>query len=289
MVKLKQKLFQKNQLKILSSFLLIYILTSCVLSVKSYVNCQFPSHSPFPGGLVNYKVDLLSFDYDSKNTSTDDQLLCIESSNQLRIIKPIPLSYKDKTIRVKINFDSYKDFLITPKEYRISKIEITNNDFNAPSKDNLIRASKERALISEIINYNSSNVFFSDLRMRLPVEGIISSEFGVRRYINGTPRSNHLGTDIVADTGTAIKAPMAGKVLLIGNFFYRGKVIFIDHGQGLISSYSHLNKINVRKNQKVIPGTTLAEVGQTGRVTGPHLHWQIYLKGTSIDPEIFLL
>ncbi|MDG2060936.1 MAG: M23 family metallopeptidase [SAR86 cluster bacterium] len=239
--------------------------------------------------MVNYKVDLLSFDYDSKNTSTDDQLLCIESSNQLRIIKPIPLSYKDKTIRVKINFDSYKDFLITPKEYRISKIEITNNDFNAPSKDNLIRASKERALISEIINYNSSNVFFSDLRMRLPVEGIISSEFGVRRYINGTPRSNHLGTDIVADTGTAIKAPMAGKVLLIGNFFYRGKVIFIDHGQGLISSYSHLNKINVRKNQKVIPGTTLGEVGQTGRVTGPHLHWQIYLKGTSIDPEIFLL
>ena len=95
-----------------------------MLSVKSYVNCQFPSHSPFPGGLVNYKVDLLSFDYDSKNTSTDDQLLCIESSNQLRIIKPIPLSYKDKTIRVKINFDSYKDFLITPKEYRISKLSL---------------------------------------------------------------------------------------------------------------------------------------------------------------------
>jgi murein DD-endopeptidase MepM/ murein hydrolase activator NlpD len=142
--------------------------------------------------------------------------------------------------------------------------------------------------MEKAIRYNSGLHFFSSLEMKLPVNGLISSEFGVKRFINDNPRNPHLGTDIPANIGTLIKAPLAGKIILVGDFFYRGRVIFIDHGAGLISSYSHLNDVYVKKDQEIISGTILGEVGKTGRVTGPHLHWQIYLKGISVDPEIFL-
>ena len=285
---LLQKLFQKNQLKTLNSLILLSLLISCTTKVQPYVDCRFPSHSPFPGGVVNIKVKSSDINYQAEDTEIDSQLLCKESSTEWRIIKPIPLSSKEKTIRININHNAYQDISITKKEYRVSKIQITNNEYIAPSMTNVIRASKERAIIKETIGYNSGLHFFSNLRMKLPVNGLISSGFGVKRFINGSPRNPHLGTDIPADIGTPIKAPLSGKIMLVGNFFYRGKVIFIDHGKGLISSYSHLNDVYVKKDQEIISGTVLGEVGKTGRVTGPHLHWQVYLKGISVDPEVFL-
>jgi len=285
---LLQKLFQKNQLKTLNSLILLSLLISCTTIVQPYVDCQFPSHSPFPGGVVNIKVKSSDINYQAEDTEIDSQLLCKESLTEWRIIKPIPLFSEKKTIRIKINQNVYQDISITKKEYRVSKIQITNNEYITPSMTNVIRASKERAIMEKAIRYNSGLHFFSNLEMKLPVNGLISSEFGVKRFINDNLRNPHLGTDIPADIGTLIKAPLAGKIILVGDFFYRGRVIFIDHGKGLISSYSHLNDVYVKKDQEIISGTVLGEVGKTGRVTGPHLHWQIYLKGISVDPEIFL-
>ena len=85
--------------------------------------------------------------------------------------------------------------------------------------------------------------------------------------------------------GTEVIAPENGKVILIGEFFYSGNYLILDHGYGLLSSYSHLSKIDVSVNQFIEQGKKLGEIGATGRVTGPHLHWSVYLNNTKINPE----
>ena len=94
--------------------------------------------------------------------------------------------------------------------------------------------------------------------------------------------------DIAANEGEPIRAPLDGKVILIGNFFYKGNIIYLDHGNGLVSSYSHMSEEAVVMNQSLIAGEVLGYVGSTGRVTGPHLHWEVYFLGIPINPEIFI-
>ena len=124
--------------------------------------------------------------------------------------------------------------------------------------------------------------------MLLPTQGIKSSEFGVKRFINNQPRNRHTGLDLAAPIGTEIISPLSGKVILVGNFYYRGKTVFLDHGGGIISTYSHMSKVVVQQGQSLEKGDLIGAVGQSGRVTGPHLHWQIILLGIPVDPELFL-
>ena len=121
-----------------------------------------------------------------------------------------------------------------------------------------------------------------------PVPGRQSSPFGVRRFFNGEERNPHSGLDFAASTGTPIKAPAAGKVILVGDYFFNGKTVFVDHGQGLISMFCHLSAIDVAVGQEIPRGGVLGKVGSTGRATGPHLHWNVSLNGSRIDPAIFI-
>ena len=103
----------------------------------------------------------------------------------------------------------------------------------SPPAEYLPRIKKESELSFEAINTNS-NTFLSSLKMSKPVEGFKSSEFGVRRFINNQPRNRHTGLDLAASSGTEIRAPLSGKVVLIGNFYYKGNTVFLDHGGGQI-------------------------------------------------------
>ena len=94
--------------------------------------------------------------------------------------------------------------------------------------------------------------------------------------------------EIAAPSGTAIKAPANGKVVLTGDFFFNGNVVYMDHGQGLISMFCHLNEINVKNGDLLNKGDVLGKVGATGRVTGPHLHWSVSLNNARIDPMLLL-
>ena len=152
------------------------------------------------------------------------------------------------------------------------------------SPEDSIRASKESKIIRDALQTFSTK-YKSNLNFSNPVEGIISSRYGKKRYINESPRSPHLALDIAAPEGTKIIAPEEGKVILVGDFFYSGNYLILDHGYGLLSSYSHLSKINVSINQLIEKGEKIGEVGSTGRVTGPHLHWSVYLDNTRINPE----
>ena len=117
-----------------------------------------------------------------------------------------------------------------------------------------------------------------------PVNGKSSGRFGFRRIINGEPRSPHSGEDFSVPEGTPVKATNSGRVVLVGNYFFTGNSIFIDHGLGCYSMYFHLSKVGVKKGQKVKKGEIIGKVGATGRATGPHLHWGVRLNGARVNP-----
>jgi murein DD-endopeptidase MepM/ murein hydrolase activator NlpD len=117
-----------------------------------------------------------------------------------------------------------------------------------------------------------------------PVPGKVVGPFGRRSVINGQPRRHHGGVDFRAATGQPIHAAARGRVALVDDTFFGGIVVLLDHGWGLISGYRHLCQALVRPGQKVARGDVIAKAGASGRVTGPHLHFDVTLGGSRVDP-----
>ena len=122
----------------------------------------------------------------------------------------------------------------------------------------------------------------------MPVKGKLTPNFGARRILNGIKKNPHSGVDVKAYSGTRIRSSNGGKVVLVDNHYFGGKVVVIDHGQGLSTIYMHLSRILVNHGQEVAKGDILGLVGATGRATGPHLHWAAYLNGAKVDPSALL-
>lgn len=180
-------------------------------------------------------------------------------------------------------------FVVVAKQYPEQRLTIANKRMVNPEPQDLERIHGESASMREqYLSFSPTAAATRSASLRpflKPVAGITSSPFGRRRILNDQPRNPHSGLDIAAAQGTPVAAPAPGTVSLTGDFFFNGKTVFLDHGQGLITMYCHLSEIEVADGTAVARGDTLGLVGATGRATGPHLHWSVSLNGYRVDPE----
>lgn len=176
-------------------------------------------------------------------------------------------------------------FRVKEKSYRSQHLRIKDKRKVEPSDKDLVRIIRENREIKSLFTIWSD--FPPVINLDLPVKGRLSSRFGLRRYFNDKPRKPHSGIDIAAPQGTPVNAPARAVVIGVGDYFFTGNAVFLDHGQGLITMYNHLHKVNVSIGDTVERGQKIGEVGKTGRVTGPHLHWSVSLNNSRINPDLF--
>jgi murein DD-endopeptidase MepM/ murein hydrolase activator NlpD len=179
-----------------------------------------------------------------------------------------------------------KFFSVQAKQYSTQHITLKDKRKVNPYASDMDRILAEKARKQKARNHYSNSAV--DVDFLVPVEGVRSGSFGRRRVFNGQSRRPHSGMDIAADQGTPVLAPSAGKVIELGDFFFSGKLVYLDHGQGLISLFAHLSEIDVELGERVGKGQVIGKVGATGRATGPHLHWSLGLNGSWIDPDLFI-
>jgi murein DD-endopeptidase MepM/ murein hydrolase activator NlpD len=253
---------------------------------------QLPRHTPFPGGVAVVKLG----EPDSQVTEVTfngNRVLTLRQPSGLLALVGLALDTKPgmHNLQVKAAGDatqlSYSTaFEVKPKAYPAQHLQISPR-FLAPLKSDLERIENEKPLILKATSHWSDTLPAS-LMLDSPSNGRLSSNFGLRRVLNGQERAPHAGLDVAVPTGTPVRAAAAGRVINTGGYFYAGNTVFVDHGQGFITIYLHLSRIDVKEGDVVERGANLGAVGATGLVTGPHLHWGVLLNGVYVDPGLFM-
>lgn len=213
------------------------------------------------------------------------------SSGKLAIVglscrtKPGDYNYKVQVRRDgEIEAESDEILKVLPKEFEKQYLKVSTTQKSQRSDNNFsedkVHTDKAKAVTSE--NSLWEGTFIK------PVEGRISTEFGMIRYINNEESERHSGLDISAAKGTPVKAANNGVVRLSMMLNVTGNTIIIDHGCNIYTSYAHLNKLLVQEGSEVKKGDIIGEVGTTGFSTGPHLHWTTTIGALFINPETLM-
>ncbi|MGB5178027.1 MAG: peptidoglycan DD-metalloendopeptidase family protein [Gammaproteobacteria bacterium] len=245
--------------------------------------------TPVPGGIA---VITLPADADPATARyRDRKVLVTRNGNDTLAVIGLPLAAEPGRHYLKVKNRQGQmqslGFQVEDKAYEEQHITITDKRKVNPEKRDMERITRESQQIKTALRHWSAQDDVV-LTFRKPVEGPTSSPFGLRRFFNEQARNPHSGLDIAAPQGTPIRAPAPGTVLATGDFFFNGNTVLLDHGQGLVTMYCHMSKIDVTPGQTVNSGEILGEVGMTGRVTGPHLHWGVSLNDARIDPLLLL-
>ena len=171
---------------------------------------------------------------------------------------------------------------VEPHTFPTRRITVPDEFVNPPASA-LPRIAREAKEVDAILSVVSLDREW-DGPLVLPVPGEATSNFGSRSIINGQRRSLHAGVDFHAATGTPVRAPAGGRIVLVAEHYFAGNVVIIDHGLGVFSFLAHLSSFAVKAGDTVAPGQVVGQSGETGRVTGPHLHWSVRLGGARVDP-----
>ena len=177
---------------------------------------------------------------------------------------------------------------IDQRDYDIQRIDGLPRRKVTPDPEDLVRIRAEGRLMRDARSGKALRLGFLS-GFVWPARGLISGVYGSQRILNGEPRRPHFGVDIAAPTGTPVIAPADGRVTLVHpDMFFNGKSIVMDHGLGLTTVYIHLSDASVQPGQWVKQGDVIGRIGETGRVTGPHLHWGARVRNIEIDPALLV-
>ena len=266
------------------------LLASGLLYLSPALALQLPENHSVPGGIAVIK---LPGDNSAPRAFFKHKPVMVVSDDNgtFAALVGLPLTTKPGQQTLEVRTPSGKTrqvtFTVTHRDYQRQYITLKNKRMVNPEKRDMVRIGKEQKRIRKALA-NWSPQPPKTLQLDLPVKAPVSSTFGLRRFFNNQPRKPHSGLDLAAAKGTPIKAPASGRIIDTGKFFFNGNTIFIDHGEGLVTMYCHLSRIDVKPGQRVKRGEIIGAVGKTGRVTGPHLHWSVSLNDARIDP-VFLL
>ena len=267
-----------------TKFLLLLLLP---LSVLANLDVK---HTPIPGGIA--VVDFYT-NHSNPKAFYSQVPVYIQQINKThwQALVGIPLlsTIGEKKVTIKDFSTRHIAFGVTEHDYKKQYITLKgkNKKYVNPNLLHMDRINRERPILSKA-RKTFSNITNKHVKFIRPVSGVTTSPFGFKRFYNGQARRPHTGLDYAGGIGTEIKASGEGKVIISDEFFFNGNTVFIDHGQGLISVYIHMNKRLVSPGQILNQGDIIGTIGQTGRATGPHLHFGIYLNQTVVNPNLLI-
>jgi len=174
------------------------------------------------------------------------------------------------------------------REYKIQKINGLPQKMVTPPQAVLTRIKEDNRAVGQARALRDTRTGFMQ-QFIWPAEGRISGVYGSQRVLNGKPKNPHYGVDVAAPVGQPVYAPADGVITMYHNdLYYSGGTLIMDHGHGITSTFLHLSKGHVKKGQKVKQGELIAEIGATGRVTGPHLDWRMNWLNQRVDPALLV-
>ena len=203
--------------------------------------------------------------------------------SDVRNIKPGSYKILFEFIQGGKKYKASGNIYLRAKQYPKENLSVNPKMVNPPKKE-LGRIQNESKLIGTALRTMTAPRKWTTPPQPPLASITLTSNYGKQRIYNGQPRAGHNGADIRAVTGTSIRAPFAGTVILAGFHYYAGGSVYIDSGNGVITAFFHLSNILVKKGDKVEKGQVVAKSGATGRVTGPHLHYSLILGGQFVDP-----
>lgn len=266
-------------------------LLTALLGVVCSCAQALPSASNVPGGIALVPLGTVLDSPDAPQAWFSDHPVWVTAEDGRWIaVVGVPLDTPAGThaLTVRANGSERRaPFDIRDKRYAEQRITLKDTSKVTLSPEDEQRAVAEIERIQALKRHWRSNPG-TDADFVQPAEGRLASRFGLRRIFNGQPRAPHSGLDIAVPRGAPISAPAAGRVLAVDDYFFNGKTVFVDHGNGLLSMYCHLDRIDVKPGDAIRRGQTLGLAGATGRASGPHLHWSVVLNGAMVDPELFL-
>ncbi len=266
-------------------------LSLLVLALPLLAHASLPKASNVPGGVAIVPLGSVSTGTDKPQTWLGDKPVLVTSDHdQWYAVVGLPLDIVPGSheLSVKIGGETKAEtFMVNSKSYPEQHITLKDKTKVELSPADLARAEREIAAIKQLkLHWRAAQD--TDMDFIVPAEGKLASRFGLRRFFNEEPRAPHVGLDVAVARGTPVKASAQGTVLAVGDYFFNGKTVFVDHGNGLITMYCHLDRIDVQAGETVGKAQLLGLSGMTGRATGPHLHWSVVLNGAMIDPELFI-
>ncbi|MFH2140287.1 MAG: peptidoglycan DD-metalloendopeptidase family protein [Pseudomonadota bacterium] len=261
------------------------------LTLPLYAHASLPQASNVPGGVAIVPLGAVAENSQPPQAWLGEQpVLVTANKGKWYAVVGLPLGMRPgaQVLQVKRNETTRElTFKVRPKKYPEQRITLKDKGKVELSPENEARAIGEITRIKQLkLHWQPSPD--TDTAFIQPAQGRLSGHFGLRRIFNGQPRSPHAGIDVAVPTGTEVVASSPGKVLAIDDYFFNGKTVFLDHGNGLLTMYCHLDRIDVAADQAVRKGQPIGLSGKTGRATGPHLHWSVILNGAMVNPKLFL-